>query len=127
MWISLLLYNIAVLFTKLMFFFQYYRIVQQIRTLKIIYAIIMVLVTIWSVSQIFVTAFTCVPIQGLWDMSIPATCDSLGPSAQQYLNSGGNIVTDVIILVLPLPVVWRLKLPRNQKLVLVGVFSLGFL
>jgi hypothetical protein len=127
MWVSLLVYNIAVTFTKLMFFFQYYRIVQQIRKLKIIFSVIMVLVTIWSVSQIFITAFTCVPIQGLWDMSIPAVCNSLGPAAQQYLSSGGNIVTDVIVLVLPLPVVWSLKLPKNQRMVLVGVFSLGFL
>lgn len=38
-----------------------------------------------------------------------------------------NIVTDLIMLLLPMPVIWRLKLPTKQKIALTGVFLLGSL
>jgi hypothetical protein len=38
-----------------------------------------------------------------------------------------NVVTDVFIFIMPLPLLKRLPLPTAQKAVLIGVFSLGFL
>ena len=38
-----------------------------------------------------------------------------------------NIVIDFVIIVLPLPTIWSLQLPRRQKLALSGVFMLGML
>ncbi|EAQ93100.1 hypothetical protein CHGG_01335 [Chaetomium globosum CBS 148.51] len=43
-----------------------------------------------------------------------------------YINAAGNIITDIVIFVLPLPALCRLNLRRGQKLALLGVFSLGF-
>lgn len=111
-----------------MFFFQYYRIVAKIQRLRIIYLVVMIIVSLWTVGQILLTAFTCVPIEQLFDDRIPPTnCNPMGPVTQILVNSVGNIVTDVIILLLPLPVVWRLKLNIKQKAALLGVFCLGFL
>jgi hypothetical protein len=109
------------------FFFQYYRIVRNIARLKIIYSTIMSLIVLWCISQILVAAFTCIPISGLWDPTVKAVCDPLGRDSQFYMASVGNIVTDVIILLLPIPVVWKLQLRKPQKVVLYVVFGLGFL
>jgi hypothetical protein len=38
-----------------------------------------------------------------------------------------NIAVDLVIMVLPLPTVWSLQLPKRQKLALSGVFMLGTL
>lgn len=38
-----------------------------------------------------------------------------------------NIALDFAVLALPMPVISRLKLPKRQKIALVGVFLLGFL
>jgi hypothetical protein len=127
MWIGVVVYNIGALSIKLMYFFQYYRIIRSIRRLRIIYGVIMTLIVLWTVGQIFIAIFTCVPVSGLWDKSIKSQCNPLGPVVQIWMNSLGNIVTDVIILVLPLPVVWRLKMPKSQKWALVSLFGLGFL
>lgn len=43
------------------------------------------------------------------------------------MNASGNIISDVLVLVLPLPMIKGLKLPRNQKIALAGIFGLGFL
>ncbi|KAF4966332.1 hypothetical protein FSARC_5960 [Fusarium sarcochroum] len=42
-----------------------------------------------------------------------------------YTNVAGNIATDLIIILLPIPAITRLKLPRRQKWYLFGVFALG--
>lgn len=87
----------------------------------------MTLIVLWCISQILVSAFTCIPIEGLWDPTVSAVCNAIGPDPQFYMASVGNIVTDFIILLLPLPVVWKLKLRRPQKVVLFVVFGVGFL
>ena len=38
-----------------------------------------------------------------------------------------NMITDFIILILPLPTIWSLHLPTRQKLAVVMVFSVGLL
>jgi hypothetical protein len=43
-----------------------------------------------------------------------------------YLWNGvANLLTDVIILCLPMPIVWRLQMPRSQKWAISGIFLLG--
>jgi len=38
-----------------------------------------------------------------------------------------NTLTDGLILALPMPLIWRLQLPKRQKIALCGVFLLGSL
>ena len=38
-----------------------------------------------------------------------------------------NTVLDVAVLVLPMPIIWRLQIPRKQKIVISGIFLLGSL
>ncbi|KAJ0414238.1 hypothetical protein BJY00DRAFT_318998 [Aspergillus carlsbadensis] len=43
-----------------------------------------------------------------------------------YLWNGvANLLTDVIILCLPMPIVWRLQMPKSQKWAISGIFLLG--
>ncbi|KAG9233386.1 hypothetical protein BJ875DRAFT_442308 [Amylocarpus encephaloides] len=42
-----------------------------------------------------------------------------------YGNAGFSIITDVLILVLPMTMVYKLKLPAPQRLALAMVFALG--
>jgi len=83
-----------------------------------------VIVGLWSVSQLLVVIFTCSPIEKFWNSDLPGTCIPNLPF--WYINAAGNIVTDVIVFILPLPSLSRLNLRKGQKLGLIGVFSLGF-
>jgi hypothetical protein len=42
-----------------------------------------------------------------------------------FFNAAMNIVTDLAIIVLPMPVIRRLNLKRRQKQLLMGVFAIG--
>jgi hypothetical protein len=44
-----------------------------------------------------------------------------------WANQGLHLATDFAIVLLPMPVLSTLTLPRKQKFAVVGVFALGFL
>lgn len=84
----------------------------------------LVFVALWSISQLLVTIFTCTPIDKFWSPELPGTCVPNLPF--WYINAAGNILTDVIVFVVPLPALGSLKLAKSQKVMLLGIFSLGF-
>jgi hypothetical protein len=109
---------------KLTFLTQYYRVL-VLRRFRIICITAMIVIGLWSSSQVFVGLFICRPIAGFWDSSLNPQC--IPTPLQWYINAAGNIVTDIVIFVMPLPVLVHLKLPKAQRISLVGIFSLGFL
>ncbi|KAH6650542.1 hypothetical protein F5144DRAFT_588997 [Chaetomium tenue] len=124
-YVSIVLYNASLTATKLTFLLQYHRIFGD-GSLRTSIAIIigLVVIAMWSISQLLVVIFTCTPVPKFWHHEIPGTCIPSLPF--WYINAAGNIVTDIIIFVLPLPALCRLNLRRGQKFALLGVFSLGF-
>jgi hypothetical protein len=122
-YISIVLYNGSLTATKLTFLLQYHRILGTGQMRKVIIAAF-IFVALWSISQLLVVIFTCTPIEKFWLPETPGTCIPNIPF--WYYNAAGNIVTDVIVFVLPLPVLSRLNLRRGAKLGLIGVFCLGF-
>ncbi|KAK3905781.1 hypothetical protein C8A05DRAFT_12456 [Staphylotrichum tortipilum] len=122
-YISIVLYNGSLTAIKVTFLLQYYRILGTGKMRHVItYAF--VFVALWSISQLLVTIFNCSPIPKFWLSEIEGTCIPNLPF--WYINAAGNIITDVIIFVLPLPALSRLNLRKGQKLALIGVFCLGF-
>lgn len=65
----------------------------------------------------------CVPLAKFWDPTVPGFC--LDKKALWFSNSGIHILTDVIILIYPMPVLKSLQLPKKQKIALMAVFALG--
>jgi hypothetical protein len=106
------------------FLFQYYRVL-AIQRMRYICIAAMFIVGGWSMSQVFVQIFVCAPISHFWDPVPSGKCIPNLP--QWYINAAGNIITDIAIFVLPLPAIGGLKLARGQKLILLGIFCLGFL
>ncbi|KAK6211008.1 integral membrane protein [Colletotrichum tabaci] len=120
---SIVFYNIALLCIKLSFLCQFYR-VMAVPRMRRVYAIALLIVGAWSTSQLFISALQCIPVSGFWDKGVKAKCIPNQP--QWYINAAGNIITDVAVFALPMPIFWHLSLPRKQKILLIGIFSLGF-
>ncbi|KAM7194056.1 hypothetical protein V8F20_008152 [Naviculisporaceae sp. PSN 640] len=122
-WISIVLYNFSLWAIKMAFLFQYYRVFSSKR-MRTYICLAGVLIIVWSISQILVVIFTCVPVHRFWLPETPGVCVELVPF--WYANAAGNIVTDVIVFLLPLPVIKSLNLRKPQKILLLGIFGLGF-
>lgn len=74
----------------------------------------------WCVVSAFLT---CLPIAKFWDPSIPGYC--LSRKGLWFSNAAMHIVTDLAILVIPVPALVGLDLPRRQKVALITIFALG--
>lgn len=71
-------------------------------------------------------AFQCNPIAKAWDSSIPGKCilTSLNP----IITSVINVLSDVLILALPIWAIWHLqKVPTKKKLSVSAIFATGIL
>ncbi|KAI5276540.1 hypothetical protein E4T47_00745 [Aureobasidium subglaciale] len=121
-WASVPCYQASLTLTKISILLQYRRVFVGPGIQRIILGLIGVIVVygLWSV---FSTAFMCSPVAYFWDHSIGGHC--LSRMGVWFSNAALNIITDVIICFLPIPVLNKLQLPRKQKYALMAVFLLG--
>lgn len=109
---------------KLTFLIQYYRVLGVYKMKRVIW-ITGAIIVMWAFSQVLVVVFSCNPVQKFWQTELGGQCMPNLPF--WYINAAGNIATDLAILGMPLPVLAKLKLRQQQKYILLGIFSLGFL
>ncbi|KAM0816202.1 putative Integral membrane protein [Seiridium cardinale] len=117
-----LLYVVSLAMIKYTILAFYWRLLCVRARIPILIAVF--IVTAWALSIICLVIFTCSPIEAQWDLTIvDSKCISLG--VVYVSGSIPNVVTDVIILLLPIPYVWRLQAPLAQRFILGGMFMLG--
>ncbi|KAJ5654134.1 hypothetical protein N7490_001137 [Penicillium lividum] len=124
LWAAIPLYNASLGCTKFSILFQYLRIfpARWFRNCcHVIMAVVATYIT-WAVVSGYVN---CVPVAKFWDPEIPGHCLSF--DAVWFFNASMNIATDVTLLLLPMPLLSALQLPRLQKIALMGVFAIGIL
>ncbi|KAI1028333.1 hypothetical protein LB503_002285 [Fusarium chuoi] len=66
----------------------------------------------------------CAPLEAVWNRNLRMKCVT-NRLELAYVCAGINILTDLVVAILPLPVIWRLNLRRPQKIALSAVFGLG--
>lgn len=67
----------------------------------------------------------CSPIEYNWNPYIEGHCN-LGRKDGFYLVGGCNLFLDIVIVLLPMPVVWTLNISRLKKVGVSAMFGLGF-
>ncbi|TKA58219.1 hypothetical protein B0A55_12205, partial [Friedmanniomyces simplex] len=109
-------------FTKLTFCALYLRIFSQRSFNKLVIA---VSVTVATGSMAFAlgTIFQCAPVHRAWDRKVPGHCEN--NEAFWYSHAAFNIFFDLVVFVMPIPLIRTLKLARGQKTGLISIFCLG--
>ncbi|KAL8702155.1 MAG: hypothetical protein Q9201_004547 [Fulgogasparrea decipioides] len=79
--------------------------------------------SVWCIQQILASLLLCHPISYNWDGSIDGHCGDV--AANCLTGEGINTLTDIIILILPMPTIWRLHVPLHSKITLSFIFGLG--
>lgn len=86
--------------------------------------ITLVVTSLWPVATILVALLICHPIVANWKQIAGSKC---GDQVTFYFVSGLiNMITDFVVVCLPLPQLYRLRLPQDSKMGLIVVFGLGF-
>ena len=74
-------------------------------------------------SNFITLLFSCSPIAKHWKPDIPGHC--IETIKADYRYGSLNFITDLIMFVLPLPMVWKLQLSLKQKIGISLVFMAG--
>ncbi len=99
------------------------------RRYKWILWISMGIITVWSLASFLWDLFQCSPVQAQWDFTIKnsqcATADQVVMGA--YALSVMTILSDWLYALLPVPMVWNVKMTKQAKASVVVVLGLGIL
>ena len=81
---------------------------------------------LWTLSTLLVIIFQCTPIDFLWNKEIQGGKCINNPKF--YFVCGlTSAITVVTILILPLPIIWKLQVSPLRKIGLAITFSVGVL
>ncbi|KAL8798701.1 MAG: hypothetical protein Q9182_006452 [Xanthomendoza sp. 2 TL-2023] len=86
---------------------------------------LIVVVTLWMIQQLLASLLLCQPISYNWDASVNGHCGNVAVNC--LAGAAVNTFTDILILILPMPIIWRLHVPLRNKIILSLIFGLGSL
>ncbi|KAK6443391.1 hypothetical protein LTR95_000217 [Oleoguttula sp. CCFEE 5521] len=118
------LYPACITFVKLSILSQYRRVfASHSASFKWQINILMAVVVAWGVAIIITAMLLCQPIAKLWNPSLPGTCINL--SQFYYGIQIPNILTDLLIIIVPIKEALTLDLTRKLKIGAIIMFLLG--
>ncbi|KAL2146434.1 hypothetical protein VTI28DRAFT_3903 [Corynascus sepedonium] len=109
---------------KLSVLFFYLRVFVN-RGLRMVVKATLVFVMLWNIGNILQVFLICRPFAKTYSLTVEGEC---GDQVASFIAIGAfNLISDLIILTLPLPTVWSLKMSTPAKLGLTGVFLIGLI
>lgn len=117
-----IIYTVCISFIKLSVLFFYLRVFVN-NGLRLATKIVLCVVAAWTLANILLLCLICRPFSA--NFGGEGECGDI-PTA--FISIGAfNIISDVVILLLPIPTVWSLKTRRQMKIALTCVFLVGLL
>ncbi|KAK0662826.1 Acetylcholinesterase [Lasiodiplodia hormozganensis] len=121
-WASSWMYYLGLGLSKLSVTVQFFRIFVTPKTLLVTKCTIAFVMS-WTIISVCVAAFECIPTARYWDKRIPGKC--INGSDTFLANASMNILTDFIIIGIPVPSLFKLQVSIAKKIGLMFAFSLG--
>ncbi|KAH6668388.1 hypothetical protein B0J14DRAFT_600636 [Halenospora varia] len=115
-------YNLGTLFIKVSILLFYLRLTQSRRIRTVTYIVMFISVGYCLIGA-FALVYTCKPIRKYWDFSTPGTCINSG--VLFLCGAALNVATDVVMLLLPIWLLWPLRLPAREKIGVTIILMMG--
>lgn len=123
MYISSAMYLCSILGYRLALLLMYLRLFGVSQPFRYATWAVLFFVTGYLFANIVTLVFGCTPITKYWRHDEPGHCIVLVQA--DYAYGSMNVVSDVLLFLLPLPMVYQLRLTRKEKVGLVLVFMSG--
>ncbi|CAI7581331.1 unnamed protein product [Penicillium palitans] len=120
-----LIYNpiLALVKTSILLFLL--RLTGQKRPVRLAIWVLLIVNGIAAVITFFTTVFRCVPVAANWDLASYPNARCLDFANFVTATGAVSVLTDVLALMLPTWIVYRLQMQWTQKSMLIGILSLG--
>ena len=93
------------------------------RSFQIAIWVVVAICCAWFTGSIIPTIVQCRPIEHVWNQSVSATCINISMLFSAITIA--NLLTDVIILCMPMFAVSKLNISPQRRLGVMGIFLLG--
>ena len=110
---------LAVIKASMLCFFMRVFVTTFIQRLSIFF---MVVLAAWGIGFCMGFVFLCDPVSAQWTRE--GKCGDNVPLVQALISS--NILSDIVIMVMPMYNVWKLQTRTSEKLGIMASFALGF-
>lgn len=107
----------------LIFYLRLSKNTQQV--LRVASWVVLGIVNVAGVVLTLLNVFQCRPVQASFSSNYEGQAKCIPLLTEFICSAPVNIVTDLAILALPIPVLTGMRLPKRQKYILVATFSLG--
>ncbi|KAL9043680.1 MAG: hypothetical protein Q9214_003137, partial [Letrouitia sp. 1 TL-2023] len=89
----------------------------------IIARIMMAISVGYGISFLVTFLTNCHPVDQMWNPAPDGYCKNI--TIEEEVNTSINLAIDVIIVLLPLPPVWKLQMRTSKKLAISALFGVG--
>ncbi|CAG7915446.1 unnamed protein product [Penicillium olsonii] len=122
-----MLFALASCFTKISLLWFCRRLISKgtHRLYNWLFIIAMVFVGFNNMLFVFLSIFQCSPIHAYWEIIHTEPYYCMSDVGIIFSGSVINIITDLMVTTLPMPLIWSLKLPARQRLAVISIFGLG--
>ncbi|KAI8957750.1 hypothetical protein F5Y11DRAFT_338465 [Daldinia sp. FL1419] len=128
LYFSQIVFDLGITFAKSSVLLFYYRVFSsRSRNFKIAYGITFGLVLAFILFKLPAQIVACVPPEKYWHPEMDGKCEN------DYTNFGLllaglllDVITDLMILLLPMPILWRLQMSKKKTLGLILAFATGY-
>jgi len=126
-WITQTFWPLSQTFIKLSTIILLRRLLGSEHRLHIATTFLLFTTSAWGIASFLVNIFQCWPPQYFWlQDSIEGNC--IPSQTAFYISiSSVSLAEDIWILLLPIAIIWRLKLALSEKIQITGLFSIGSL
>ena len=123
-----MLYLVSIMCTKLAILLLYVQIFRVKRIFRYLCFAMMAVVVSYCTIFFFIEAFNCDPVEKVWhSLTYTGKFTCFDNSMVEFVIGGFNIGTDLIILVMPFPLILDLQMDLKHKLGLLVIFGTGVL
>lgn len=121
------LYGVGLALVKTSLMVLYYRLFGTVKSFRIAIYLTGVIVWAWGFSIVLESFLLCQPVEFNYNPMRPGG-GSCGNRNAAFVVAGAlNMVTDFMVMLLPVPYIWSLQLATGRKIGLIITFCLGLL
>jgi len=122
---SIIFYNLSLCFTKISILLQYARIF-TVSGVRLAIFIVMGVCIAYGIACLFTSIFSCIPIRAYWHLLEQRDAKCIPTMILWYVNAAFNIACDILVAVVPIRAIWKLQIPVQQRIALLGILTIGW-
>ncbi|KAI1172208.1 hypothetical protein F4777DRAFT_522440 [Nemania sp. FL0916] len=125
--IGSIIYAVSIMLFKIAILLQWTRLFIPRGTKGVFYwtcRTMIIISVLWYSITVILICISCRPYNRIWDRTVPGTCP-LNREALDVTTASFNLLSDLIILILPQGVIWKLHIETRKKIGVALIFLVG--